>query len=232
MGALTCHLKFINNSLVSLVMSSCILCPATPEIVKEYFKWFCSIPELESPGFHKDGKRIMQANKSTPKSDEYIFLPPGLPGPFDRDIGTIERGKKTFLASLSFIGSGSESHGADIFQLYKFADVDHDNIEYRKIVIDEKELPESDLESRFRVRTYPFEVNFPEGALFNVHQGPSIAVADGVYIVWEPSVGEHKVHFEGKIKLAGIKDTIEEANQRKPAKEDHVENVTYTFKVS
>jgi hypothetical protein len=210
-------------------MSNDNLSRAAPEIVQEYFKWFCSFPESNSPGFYSDGKRIIEANKSTLKRDEYIFLPPGINGPFYRKIGTIEHGKKIFIPSLSFIGSEFESPGADISQLYKFADVDHDSIESRRIEIDGKLLV-GDLESRFRVRTEPFEVEYPDGALFEVQKGISKAVADGVYIVWEPSVGEHEIHFEGKINLADRKDCMD-CKQGKPAK-DHVENVTYTFRVS
>lgn len=210
-------------------MSNDTLSRAAPDIVQEYFKWFCSFPESNSPG-SSDGKKIMEANKSRLKSDEYIFLPPGLGGPLHRNIGTIERGKKILVPSNCFIGSASESPGADISQLYKFADVDHDSIEYRHIVVDGEELLAGDLESRFRVRTEPFEVDYPDGALFEVNKGVSKAVADGVYIVWEPSVGDHEIRVEGKINLAERKDCIE-YKKGKPAK-DHVENVTYTFKVT
>jgi hypothetical protein len=229
---IVCHLKFISHNKLSVLMSNGTLSRAAPEIVEEYFKWFCSFPESISPGFHSDGNKIIEANKSTLKRDEYIFLPPGLAEPCNRKIGTVERGKKIFIPSLSFIGSEFESHSPDISQLYRFADVDHDSIDYGHIDIDGERLPERTLESRFRVRTDPFDVEFPDGALFDLHKGISKAVADGVYIVWEPFVGDHEIHFEGKIKLAGRKDTIEFANRGEPAKEDHVENVTYTFKVS
>jgi hypothetical protein len=204
-------------------MSNDSLSRATAEIVQEYFKWFCSFPKSISPGFYNDGDRTIEANKSSLKSDEYIFLNPALAGASHRDIGTVERGKKMFIPSLSFIGSEFESPGADISQLYKFADVDHDSIEYRRIEIDGETLV-GDLESRFRVRTEPFEVEYPDDALFGVSKGISKAVADGVYIVWEPPVGKHEIHYMGKINLADRKDSIDST--------DHVENVTYTFKVS
>ena len=28
---------------------------AKPEIVQEYFRWFCSFPKTTSPGLHNDG---------------------------------------------------------------------------------------------------------------------------------------------------------------------------------
>jgi hypothetical protein len=214
-------------------MSNVTLTRAAPEIVQEYFKWFCSFPDAISPGSHSDGNKIIDANKSSLIKDEYIFLPPGIPGPFHRNIGTIDLGKKIFIPSLSFIGSEFESHSPDIFRLYRFADVDHGYIDYGHIEIDKKRLAERTLESLYRVRTDPFEVEFPKGSLFGIKRhGISKAVADGVYIIWEPSVGDHEIHLEGKIKLAGRKDTIEFANLGIPAKEDHVENVTYAFNVS
>jgi hypothetical protein len=189
-------------------MSNDSLSRATPEIVQEYFKWFCSFPKSESPGLYNDGDRSIAANKSSLKSDEYIFLSPVIAGTSRRNLGTIQRGKKILIPSLSFIGSEFERPGSQVSQLYKFADVDHDNIEYRRIEIDGKPLV-GDLESRFKVRTEPFEVEYPDKAIFGVPKGVSKAVADGVYIVWEPPIGEHEIHFEGKIEIPDNQDSLE-----------------------
>jgi hypothetical protein len=195
---------------------------AKPEIVQEYFRWFCSFPKSTSPGLHNDGDRSIAANKSSLKSEEYIFLSPVLSGTFRRNLGVIQRGKKILIPSLSCIASEFERPGSQVPQLYKFADIDHDNIEYRRIEVDGQPLV-GDLEGRFRVRTEAFEVEYPENAIFGVRKGLSKAVADGVYIVWEPPIGEHEIHFEGKIDLPEEEDGLESS--------DYVENVTYTFRV-
>lgn len=194
---------------------------APPETVQQYFKWFCAFPKATSPGFHNDGARSIETNKD----NEYIFCNPSFAGPSRRDLGTIQyRKKKIFIPSCSFIGSEFESPGADVPRLYKFADVDHDNIEYRRIEIDGKPL-EGDLDALYRVRTEPFEVVYPDSdALFGVHGGVSKAIADGVYIVYHPDLGDHEVHYEGKINLVGKKDALDSS-------EDHVEDVTYVFTV-
>lgn len=203
-------------------MSNDSLSRATPEIVQQYFKWFCSFPKSTSPGLYNDGDRTIEANKSSLKSDEYIFLSPVLSGTHRRNIGTVQRGKKILIPSLSFIGSDFERPGSQVPQLYKFADIDHDNIEYRRIEIAGKPLV-GDLESRFRVRTEPFEVEYPGNAIFGVPKGLSKAVADGVYIVWEPPIGEHEIHYEGKIDLPEEEDSLESS--------DYVEDVSYTLRV-
>jgi hypothetical protein len=203
-------------------MSNDKLNRATPEIVQEYFRWFCSFPKSTSPGLHNDGDRSIAANKSDLKSDEYLFLSPVLSGTSRRNLGIVQKGKKILIPSLSFIGSESERPGSQVPQLYKFADIDHDNIVYRRVEIDGKPLV-GDLESRFRVRTEPFEVEYPVNAIFGVSKGLSKAVADGVYIVWEPPMGEHVIHFEGKIDLPEEEDSLESS--------DYVENVTYALRV-
>ena len=98
---------------------------------------------------------------------------------------------------------------------------DYNSIEYSRIELDGKPLDNLD---QYRVRTEPFEVEYPEhDALFGVHGGISKAIADGVYILWQPHIGKHEIHYEGKINLADKKDSIDHT--------DHVENVTYRFTV-
>lgn len=206
-----------------LLTNGCKLDRADKKTVEDYWKWVCDLPKRANPAIHNDGDRTIAANKSNPRGDEYIFLTPAISGAFHRELGTIQRGKKLLITSLSFIGCEAERPGSDVSQLYKFADVDHDNIEYRRIEIDGRPLV-GDLENRFRVRTDPFEVKFPEKAIFGARKGPSKAVADGIYIVWEPGVGKHEIHVEGKIDLP---DEEEDSLDTSPFTEFY----TYTFGV-
>jgi hypothetical protein len=196
---------------------------AEPEIVQKYWEWLCKLPKPKNPAVDNDGDRDVEANKFSPLSDEYVFLSFVLSGTSHRNIGTIPQNKKILVPSLSCIASTAElKDGATDTELSKFADIDHDNIEYRRIEIDGKPLV-GDLD-RFRVRTKPFDgISFPQKAIFNVREGPARAIADGVYIVWEPPIGEHIIHFEGKIDLPEQQESLESR--------DYVEDVTYTFRV-
>ena len=205
------------------MMANDSLSRATQEVVQDYFRWLCKFPKSTNPAIHNDGDRTIAANKSNPRGDEYIFLTPVISGSFHRELGTIQHGKKLLIPSLSFIGCEAERPGSDVTELYKFADVDHDNIEYRCIEINGRPLV-GDLENRFRVRTDPFEVEFPEKAIFGARKGVSKAVADGIYIVWEPSIGNHEILVEGKIDLP---DEEEDSLDTSPFTEFY----TYTFEV-
>lgn len=195
-----------------------MLSRAPQEIVQEYFKWFCSFPITASPACYNDGTKTIETNKD----NAYIFLNPSFAGTSYRDLGTIKAGRKMFIPSCSFIGSEFESPGADISKLYKYADVDYANIEYCQVKIDGEQLDKLGI---YRVRTEPFEVHYPDNdALFGVHGGTSKAVADGIYLVYEPPIGRHEVHYEAKINLLGNKDCLDPSA-------DHIENVTYVFTV-
>lgn len=194
---------------------------APQNLVQKYFQWFCSFPVSSSPGFNNNGDRTIELNKNN--NHEYIFLNPAFGGENNRDIGTIERGKRLFIPTCSFVASEFEAPGASINRLYEYADVDYGNIEYSHVQIDGEPL--QDLE-QFRVRTEPFEVTFPDDALFGVPKGNCKAIADGRYMIWEPSTtaGKHTIHYEGKINLAD--------NPKSLDRKDHYENVTYTFNIS
>jgi hypothetical protein len=190
---------------------------APQEVVQDYFKWFCSFPKHAHPAFTNDGDKSIAMNKS---DSEYFFLNPAFDRVNRRKLGIIQFGKKFLFGSHSFIGSESEAPGSDVSQLYKFADVDHDSIEYRRIEIDGKPL-EGDLENLYRVRTEPFEVIYPDNPIFGNRAGVSKAIADGVWIVYEPDRGKHTVRFQGRINLADKDDSIDRT--------DHFEDTTYTF---
>jgi hypothetical protein len=207
--------KFINMIRVCKIMSTVL--SANERIVSKYWKWFCGLPRPESPAVDNDGDKDEQQNNDR----DFFFLSFVLSGGSHR-ICNVPLGKKVVIPSLSCLCSAAERPGSTVKDLENFADVDHDNIEYRRIEINGKPLV-GDIERRFRIRTKPFEVTYPKDAIFNAKAGRSKAVADGVYVVWEPPFGEHIIHFEGKI------DYPEKGESLEPR--DYVENVTYTLKV-
>ncbi|MGA7368745.1 MAG: hypothetical protein WBX01_06410 [Nitrososphaeraceae archaeon] len=199
---------------------------ATVEIVQEYWKWLCNLPKASNPAIDNDGDRDTEANKLNPKGKEYVFLSFALDGGKNR-ICTIPEGKKVLIPSLSCIASTPDVENPELNdeQLRRLANTDQENIEYRRIEIDGKPLV-GDLEKDYRVkapRNGVFVVNYAERAVFNAPKGPSRAVADGVYLVWKPSKGDHIVHFEGKIDVPEEEDSLEFR--------DYIEDVTYTLKV-
>lgn len=91
-----------------------------------------------------------------------------------------------------------------------FADVDHQNIDQnsRRVRIDGNFVANL---NNFRVRTDPFQVDYPLLNLFSASPGPSIAVADGAYLVIQGfEVGEHhEIHFEGTVNVPDNQDSLE-----------------------
>lgn len=197
-------------------MTNDITSRAEEKVVEEYWKWLCLLPKTENPAFDNDGDIDMVANSSNPLKDKYIFLSFALAGSSQR-VCTIPRGKKVLIPSLSCIVSSPNLSNE---QLVKLADVDHDNIEYRRIMIDGTPL-RGDLEEKYRVRTSLFTVTYPQNAIHNSSAGSYQGIADGVYIVWEPTPGQHIVHFEGKIDVPIDEESIEPR--------DYIEDVTYTL---
>jgi hypothetical protein len=197
--------------------------PASKEIVQKYWEWLCKLPRSKNPAIDNDGDRDIEANKHNPMSKEYVFLSFALGGAKHR-ICTISKGKKVLVPSLSCIAStpAAKKPKLDDDELRKLVKTDQDNIEYRRIEIDGKPLV-GNLEKVYRVPTKFFFVNYPEKAIFNAPKGRSRAVADGIYLIWEPAEGDHILHFEGKIDVPEEEDSLESR--------DYVEDVTYTLKV-
>lgn len=192
---------------------------ADPKIVEKYWKWLCKIPRAQNPTLNNDGDKDVVAN--TNRNDEYFFLSFVLGGA-SRRICKVPQGKKILIPSLSFLASEAERPKSSDGDLDNFANTDYDNIEYRSIEVDGTPIVGN--MDRFRVRTGPFEVDYDQNPIFNARPGKSNAVADGNYLVWEPSEkGQHIIHFDGRI------DLPEEGNSLESR--DYVEDVTYTLVV-
>ena len=71
-----------------------------------------------------------------------------------------------------------------------------DRVKRLIISIDSKKI--SNL-ANYRVRSDPFEVNFPEHNVFGVEPGITRAVSDGYWIMLKPlPPGKHTLHFGGE----------------------------------
>jgi hypothetical protein len=191
---------------------------AKEETVMEYWDWFCKLNKRDNPALNNDGDLDEKHNTNK----DYFFLSPCIGGASNR-ICNVPSGKRILIPSLSCLASTGEGEGLNIDDLNRFADVDHENIVYRRIEIDGKPLV-GDLEKRYRIRTEkPFKVNYPAHAIFNAKPGESDAVADGVYIICEFPPGEHIVHFEGRINVPEDQDSLEPR--------EYLEDVTYTLRI-
>lgn len=193
---------------------------ANAETIKDFWQWLCSLPKPENPAINNNGTKDVLANHLRGTNVDFFYLSFRLGGSKER-ICTIPHGIKVLIPSLAVIASEAEKPGSTVTDLRRFIDTDHENIIYRRIEIDGESI--LGLE-RFRVYTHPFEVVFPEKAIFNARAGTSMAIADGVYVVWVPPEGEHVIHFEGKIGVSEEADSLR-ANE-------YEEDVRYVLKVS
>ncbi|MGA7368743.1 MAG: hypothetical protein WBX01_06400 [Nitrososphaeraceae archaeon] len=194
-------------------------------IVKDFWRWVCGFPKAENPTIKSSGAKDELANNARKSNADFFYLSFNFSGP-SRRLCTVRSGKKILIPSLSFIAVDidfCEEFGSRISDLTRFAQIDHENIASRRITIDGITL-EDDLD-QFRVHTDPFEVDFPDNAIFGLPAGHSHAVADGGYLVLEElsSGKDHEIRFEGRIEIPETDNSLEYRT--------YEEDVTYTLKV-
>ena len=183
--------------------------PASEQIVIDFWQSLCSLSKDENPTLNNDGNKDVAANNLRPTNNSLFYLTVHHQGPNIRECD-IEAKKSIVIPSLSFIASEAERPGSNIANLNLFADVDHQNINQasRRVTIDGKNVPNL---NNFRVRTGPFQVDYPPLNLFSTRPGPSPAVSDGAYLVLQGfKVGEHhEIHFEGIVDVPDNQDSLE-----------------------
>jgi hypothetical protein len=92
----------------------------------------------------------------------------------------------------------SEYPGATLEELRSIAKKDQDSVYHMSLTIDGKEYNYEDL-AQYRKTTGPFDVVFPDKnlAIMSIDKGgPTVAVADGHYIITEPlPKGNHTIQY-------------------------------------
>jgi len=197
-----------------------------PKLVEQYWQWLYKLSKNINPALNNDGDRDSEANKAS--GNDVYFLSFALSGESLRNLGTIDVGRKFLVPSLSMCVTEGECTGLNQIgiddELKKIVDVDQNNIKDRKIELDGYLV--TDMEG-YRVRTNSFKVDYPEkDPIFSIPEkrwgNQNVrAMADGVYILWQPKEGRHRIHFEGRIPLPEKGTNLEDR--------EYTENVTYTF---
>jgi len=155
------------------------------EHAENFWKWLVSNPVEENPELDLTGEKCTrgQQNSTSP-----IFYLSGS-GVEDADVTErtceVPSGKGILIPLMVVEYSDKEIPNATIEDLSRIAKNDQDGVTSMYLRLDDKEYQMEEL-SKYRIHTNAFELNFPKNAMYNVTEGPSIAVADGHYMISKP----------------------------------------------
>ena len=168
------------------------------EHIKNFWKWLTSIPADESPMKDKTGERC--ASGQSESNSTVFYLSGGGGGNADR-ICKVPSGKAVLIPVMTVVSTTNElEEGIGTPEkLDQIAKDDQDSVNslYLKINGDQYSLANL---SKYRTHTDLFQVDYPEGAIFNARPGISDAIADGYYIITEPlKNGSYSIQYKGSL---------------------------------
>jgi hypothetical protein len=164
--------------------------------IKNYWRLMLSIPQNQNPMEDTTGERCTFGQE---KSNSSVFYLSGSTGGPSALTCNMKAGQGIFIPIITVEASQAEAPRATIEELHKIAKEDQDSVTSLYLKINDREFSEEELQ-KFRTHTKEFEVMFPEGALFGASAGPSVAVADGYYVITEPlSPGNYSLHIKGSL---------------------------------
>ena len=190
---------------------------AYEEHAKRFWKHFLSIPSDQSPMQDKTGEKcaVGQENSSP------VFYLFGSGGSKVERTCTIPHGKGVLIPVMVVEVSDKERPNATVEELHKIATKDQDSVTSMYLRVDDKEYDMNYL-SKYRIHTDPFDVVFPDNALYNAAPGKSKAVADGHYIMTDVlPKGKHEIHYKSSLTCEG-EDCLEP---------NHEADIKYTLTV-
>jgi hypothetical protein len=166
------------------------------EHVKKYWKSILSLPIDQNPMEDKTGEKCT-FGQETSKSP--VFYLAGNTGGFSSITCKIRPGLGVFIPIITVEASQAEVPKATIDDLHKIAKDDQDGVTSLYLKINDKEFKDEDLR-KYRTHTKEFEVTFPDRALFGAAPGPSLAVADGYYVITKPlSPGSYTIIIKSSL---------------------------------
>jgi hypothetical protein len=167
------------------------------EHIQNYWKWMINIPAKDSPRNDVSGERCETDQTNTNSSIFYLSSNTG--GKSERTC-IVPAGKGLFIPVMQVEISDKEVPNATPEELAESAKKDQDSVNSLYLKIDNREYKYENL-TKYRTRTEPFEVIFPNNGIFGVVEGgKSKAVADGFYILTEPlTKGNHTVNFKSSL---------------------------------
>jgi hypothetical protein len=173
--------------------------------IKNFWKWIISFPIPKSPWQDNTGTNCDNGQSAT---NSPIFYLSGNGGGTSVRTCKVPAGKALFIPVSPMEASDKESPGASVEQLSKSAKKDQDSVTSLYLKIDDKVYNLQDL-SKYRTHTGPFDVVFPDNAIFGASKGNAKSVADGYYVITEPlTKGTHNIQFKSSLICAGT-DCVE-----------------------
>jgi len=169
------------------------------EHAKRFWKHILSIPSNQNPREDRTGGRcaVGQAGSSSP-----VFYLANGSGQIDRTC-TIPHGKGVLLPVMVVEVSDKERPNATVEELHKIATKDQDSVTSMYLRVDDKEYDVEYLKS-YRIHTDPFDVVFPDNAIYDALPGRAKAVADGHYIITDVlPKGKHEIHYKSSLRCDG-----------------------------
>jgi hypothetical protein len=180
--------------------------------VQKFWKEICSRPKNTNPAWDNDGSKDSIFNGAI--NDNFFYLSFRRHGTSNR-MCNVPSGKSLFIPAASVVATGFERPKDTPEQLAALAVGDQNlNILSGGPYLFLDGVPVLNLNHYNVLSTKPFDVEFPEDAIF---PGPGItgepvkAVAAGRYVIAEPpSIGLHHVSFGSTIQCPENVDCIEE----------------------
>jgi hypothetical protein len=186
--------------------------------VVAFWQLVCSIPSPQNPYLDSTGQSSLREQEN---STGLLYLS-GSNGPsrvrnIPQNIGS---GREIFIAVNPVVVTEPEAGTNNTGSLKQFAKEDEDSATKADLTINGQSqhcIP------NYRVGTNPFNVTFPDDAIFNAPKGTFPAVADGYYAIIEGlPPGNNKIVIDAEVRtpFSGFKEP-------KPWKD----NVTYNIKI-
>jgi hypothetical protein len=158
-----------------------------------WWKWFIEIPFDNNHPFLDPTGASCGRNQSGP-----VWFLSGNQGPVEKTC-VIPSGKAILFPILNFECSYAEDKTLKTpADLLKCAQSGTDSMKILNFKYNGKEVPFDQIKQQFRVTSSPFAVNFPINNVFTGTPGPTTAVSDGYWIMFEPpSTGNYDIRFGG-----------------------------------
>jgi len=192
--------------------------PSQQDVVA-FWQLVCRIPSPQNPYLDSTGQWSLRQQEN---STGLLYLASSNGPSRVRNIPqNIASGRDIFIAVNPVIVTQAESGISDTGKLKQFAKEDEDSATKANLTLNgqlQNCIP------NFRVGTSPFDVTFPDQAIFNAPKGTFPAVADGYYAIMEglPS-GNNTIVID-----AEVSTPFPGYNEPVPWKD----NVTYKIKIS
>jgi hypothetical protein len=159
----------------------------------KWWQWICSIPRTSNPGYDRTGERC-ECNQNSP-----VWF---LVGTFEEFTYAERRCTIPLGVGVMFPIIASEKSFAEYPQLHtedelvSLAREANDRVKSAYVEIDGIAVQNI---KRFRIRSHPFDLYFPENNVFGVSPGATKSVSDGYWIILcSLARGIHKLRFGGE----------------------------------